>query len=148
MPAIRTFYCFSPNFSREEGKIDCLKFCATFITMSNREIDYTQEDYWIKLINQSLVRFYILKALKDKDLHGYMLIQEISKLSNDFCSPSESTLYPALAQLKAAGLIQQTNPKDRSRKTYHLTQKGRDAFKTAAKTWNRVLPNMGKNTIL
>jgi len=116
--------------------------------MGKNIIDYTQEDYWIKLINQSLIRFFILKALKDKDLHGYMVIQEIKKNSNEFCNPSESTLYPALAQLLKGGLIQQTNPKDRTRKTYRLTPKGKDAFKTAAKTWNKVLPTLRLNTLL
>jgi len=116
--------------------------------MAKNKIDYTSEDYWTKLINQSLIRFFILKALKDKDLHGYMLIQEIKKLSNDFCQPSESTLYPALNQFARAGLIQQTNPKERERKTYHLTQKGKDAFKIAAKVWNTILPTLLKRTIL
>ena len=116
--------------------------------MEKSKIDYTDEDYWIKLINQSLIRFFILKALKDRDLHGYMLIQEIRHSSNDFCQPSESTLYPALGQLKRAGLIQQTNPRERERKTYHLTQKGKDAFKVAAKVWNSVLPTLSRRTIL
>jgi len=110
--------------------------------------DYASEDYWQKLINQSLVRFFILRALKDKDLHGYVLIQEIRKLSNEFCSPSESTLYPALAQLSRAGLIQQTSAKGKERKTYHLTQKGKDAFKIATKTWNTILPTLNKRTLL
>lgn len=116
--------------------------------MAKENIDYISEDYWRKLINQSLIRFYILKALKEKDLHGYMLIQDIRKLSNDFCSPSESTLYPALNQLLKAGLILQSNPKERSRKTYHLTPKGKEAFKTAAKVWNMVLPTLSKRTLL
>lgn len=112
------------------------------------QIDYVSEDYWKKLINQSLIRFFVLRALKDKDLHGYVLIQEIRKLSNEFCSPSESTLYPALAQLSAAGLIQQTSVKEKERKTYHLTQKGKDAFKIATKTWNTILPTLNKRTLL
>ena len=114
----------------------------------NKEIDYISEDYWKKLINQSLIRFFILRALKDHDLHGYMLIQEIKKISNDFCNPSESTLYPALAQFLEAGLIQQSNPRDEDRKTYHLTQKGRNAFKVAAKAWNTILPTLRKSTLL
>ena len=112
------------------------------------KIDYTAEEYWRKLINQSLIRFYILRALKERDLHGYLLIQEIHRLSNDFCNPSESTLYPALNQMLVGGLIQQSNPKERSRKTYHLTPKGKEAFKTAAKIWNTVLPTLSKRTIL
>jgi len=111
-------------------------------------LDYTEGAYWNSLINQSLVRFFILKVLKDKNLHGYMIIQEIKQISRDFCNPSESTLYPALSQLAQAGLIQQTNPKDKSRKTYHLTPKGREAFKAAAASWNRILPVLNKSTIL
>jgi DNA-binding PadR family transcriptional regulator len=110
--------------------------------------DYASEDYWKKLINQSLIRFFILRALKDKDLHGYLLIQEIRRLSNDFCSPSESTLYPALAQLSKSGLIEQANTKEKDRKTYHLTPRGKDAFKTATKTWNTILPTLNKRTLL
>ncbi len=116
--------------------------------MEKSEIDYTNEEYWRKLINQSLIRFYILRTLKDKDLHGYMLIQEIRKISNEFCSPSESTLYPALNQLLRGGLIQHTNPKEKMRKTYHLTNKGKEAFMIAAKTWNQVIPTLRKRTIL
>lgn len=116
--------------------------------MTKEQIDYTSEEYWQKLVNQSLIRFYILRALKDQDLHGYLLIQEIKKISNEFCNPSESTLYPALGQMLKGGLIQQTNPKDKARKTYHLTQKGKDAFKAAAMTWNRVLPTLGRKTLL
>lgn len=114
----------------------------------DNSIDYLADDYWEKLINQSLVRFFILRALKDGDLHGYMLISKIKELSNDFCHPSESTLYPALNQMLKGGLLSQSNPKDKTRKTYHLTPKGKDAFKVAAKNWNRILPTLRQRTIL
>jgi len=110
--------------------------------------DYTTEEYWKKLINQSLIRFFILRALKDKDLHGYLLIQEVKKLSNDFCNPSESTLYPALGQMLKAGLIEQVKNANKDRKTYHLTPKGKEAFKMATKTWNTILPTISKRTLL
>lgn len=116
--------------------------------MDKNKIDYTSEDYWHRLANQSLIRFYILRALKDKDLHGYLLIREIRKLSDDFCNPTESTLYPALSQMAKAGLIELTGAKNRSRKTYLLTQKGKDAFKASAKIWNQVIPNLRKRTLL
>lgn len=116
--------------------------------MAQSKIDYLSENYWEKLANQSLVRFFILRALKDKDLHGYMLIKEIRELSYDFCSPSESTLYPALNQFLKAGLIVQANPSSNDRKIYRLTPKGKEAFKIAAKTWNRILPILSRSTIL
>jgi len=116
--------------------------------MESNQPDYISEEYWIKLINQSLIRFYILRVLKDRDLHGYLLIQEIKNSSNGFCNPSESTLYPALNQLLQANLIQQTDSNEKMRKTYHLTPKGKEAFKIAAKTWNKVIPTLRKRTIL
>jgi DNA-binding PadR family transcriptional regulator len=116
--------------------------------MGKSTIDYTNEEYWERLANQSLIRFFILRALKDQDLHGYMIIRTIRKLSNEFCSPSESTLYPALSQMFKAGLIEFVDPKDKERKTYRLTLKGKDAFKVAAKTWNSIIPTLSKRTIL
>lgn len=116
--------------------------------MNQNAIDYTNEKYWERLANQSLIRFFILRALKDQDLHGYMIIRTIRDLSDDFCNPSESTLYPALNQMLKAKLVEFTDPKNKERKTYRLTQKGKDAFKVAAKTWNRILPTLSRRTIL
>jgi len=116
--------------------------------MTHHKSDYRSDDYWEKLINQSLIRFFILRALKDSDLHGYLLIKEIKRLSGDFCIPSESTLYPALNQFLKAGLIIQANPKADDKKTYRLTPSGKDAFKTATKTWNRILPILNRRTLL
>ncbi len=116
--------------------------------MAQSKTDYLSEEYWEKLANQSLIRFFILRALKDKDLHGYTLIREIRDISRDFCNPSESTLYPALNQFQKAGLIAQANPASKDRKVYRITQKGKDAFKIAAKTWNRILPTLNRKTIL
>jgi len=116
--------------------------------MIQKKIDYLSNDYWEKLANQSLIRFFILRALKDRDLHGYLLIKEIRDLSRDFCNPSESTLYPALNQFLKEGLIVQANHSSKDKKIYSITQKGKDAFKLAAKTWNRILPTLNRKTIL
>jgi len=122
--------------------------CYILYLMTQNKIDYLSDNYWEKLANQSLVRFFILRALKDKDLHGYLLIKGIRELSRDFCSPSESTLYPALNQFLKAGLIVQANPSSKDKKTYRITPKGKEAFKVAAKTWNRILPTLNRRTIL
>ena len=116
--------------------------------MSTKKTDYLSDDYWSKLINQSLIRFFILRALKDEDMHGYKLIRAIRKMSNDYVSPAESTLYPALNQMQAGELIQQTNPSAKERKVYRLTDKGKQAFKIAAKNWNMILPALLRKTIL
>lgn len=106
--------------------------------------------YWRSLINQSAIRFFILRALWDKDTYGYVLSKEIQELSWGFCAPTESTLYPALNDLEKRGLIHgsKTTTNSRTRKVYHITDSGRAAFRTAAKTWSEIIPAIRQSTTL
>ena len=106
--------------------------------------------YGRALVNQSAVRFFILRALWDKDSYGYILSQEIEELSWGFCTPTESTLYPALNDLERRGLIHstKTSANSRMRKVYHITESGKLAFRTAAKTWGDIIPAIRKATTL
>jgi len=110
----------------------------------------TSPQYWRSLINQSAVRFFILRALWDKDSYGYILSKEIEELSWGFCTPTESTLYPALNELERRSLIHssQIGASGRVRKMYHITETGRLAFRTAAKTWGEIMPAIRKSTTL
>ena len=110
----------------------------------------TSPIYWRSLISQSAIRFFILRALWDKDSYGYILSQEIKELSWGFCEPTESTLYPALNDLEKAGLIHgsKISANSRIRKMYHITETGRLAFRTAAKTWSEIIPAIRKSTTL
>ena len=64
----------------------------------------TNEGYWRKLINQGLIKFFLLKVLyKDKESYGYRIVKRIEELSEGTCRPTESTIYPALDQLAADG---------------------------------------------
>lgn len=110
----------------------------------------TSPIYWRSLINQSTIRFFILRALWDQDSYGYILSKQIEELSWGFCTPSESTLYPALNDLETRGLIHSasTTVGSRTRKVYRITEQGRLAFRTAAKTWGDVIPAIRKSTTL
>ena len=110
----------------------------------------TSPAYWRSLINQSVIRFFILRALWDKDSYGYILSKEIEDLSWGFCTPTESTLYPALGDLEKQGLIHctKTVANSRMRKIYHITETGKLAFRTAAKTWGEIIPPIRKSTTL
>lgn len=110
----------------------------------------TSPSYWRALINQSAIRFFILRALWDKDSYGYILSREIEELSWGFCTPTESTLYPALADLEKRGLIHSSAvvANSRTRKMYHITEQGKLAFRTAAKTWGEIIPAIRKATTL
>ncbi|PIP21882.1 MAG: PadR family transcriptional regulator [Candidatus Nealsonbacteria bacterium CG23_combo_of_CG06-09_8_20_14_all_40_13] len=110
-----------------------------------------EEKYWKNLINQSLIRFFILRVLKNIDqIHGYQLGKEIASITRDYCRPAESTLYPALIQLQKQGLVQSKTTKinGRTRKVYRLTDKGRTAFRIATKAWNEILPILQRGTLI
>lgn len=110
----------------------------------------TSPVYWRSLINQSAIRFFILRALWEKESYGYILSKEIEELSWGFCKPTESTLYPALNDLEKQGLIRSSKvtANSRLRKMYHITESGKLAFRTAAKTWGEIIPAVRQSTTL
>ncbi len=68
------------------------------------------------------VRSAILLLLVDQPMHGYELIQQIRRRSNDLWRPSPGSIYPALAQLEDEGLV--IIEKVAGRKTAKLTETG------------------------
>lgn len=106
-------------------------------------MDLTSEGYWRKLINQGLIRFFLLKVLyKDKESYGYKIVKRIEELSDGACRPTESTIYPALEHLAHDGyaVIQEVSVGVRVRKIYSLTDKGRSAYRVAAKSYGEIIP--------
>jgi PadR family transcriptional regulator, regulatory protein PadR len=104
---------------------------------------FEDEKYWKSLINQGLIRFFLLKVLyADKEAHGYGLVKRIEEISEGLCRPTESTVYPALDQLFRGGyvLIDKVSAGKKVRKVYTLTDKGRAAFRAAAKAYGEIIP--------
>jgi DNA-binding PadR family transcriptional regulator len=69
------------------------------------------------------VRYLILDALSDEARHGYDVIREIEKRSDNLYKPSPGAVYPTLQMLEEMGLISSREEGDR--KLYELTDKGR-----------------------
>jgi PadR family transcriptional regulator, regulatory protein PadR len=106
-------------------------------------MDLTSEGYWRKLINQGLIKFFLLKVLyKDKESYGYRIVRRIEELSEGTCRPTESTIYPALDQLAKDGCAQvrEISTGMRTRKIYTLTDTGRHAYRSAAKSYGEIIP--------
>lgn len=106
-------------------------------------MDLTSEGYWRKLINQGLIRFFLLKVLyKDKESYGYRIVKRVEELSSGTCRPTESTIYPALEQLRADRYVTvvEVPTGARIRKVYTLTDKGRSAYRSAAKSYGEIIP--------
>jgi DNA-binding PadR family transcriptional regulator len=109
-------------------------------------INRTEQKYWNELINQSLIQFFILKALQKKGpTHGYLLIEAINEISWEKAKPTQSTIYPALNKLAKEGLLRVEINK--RRKVYTLTEQGMTAIRAASKAWNEVIPILQRNTI-
>jgi len=90
--------------------------------------------YWRLLVNQSLLRFFLLKSLDEQNAHGYALQSVLTIASNGLCKPSQGTIYPALKELEKGGYAkgewQKVN--NRRRKVYVLTAKGKNALNAAS----------------
>lgn len=74
--------------------------------------------------------FFILMSLSAAPKHGYAIMKEVKELSNGRIKFSTGTLYGAIRRLLEQGWIKrvsdpESNPTDRQRKAYTLTDKGR-----------------------
>jgi len=114
-------------------------------------MDLTSEGYWRKLINQGLIRFFLLKTLyKDKESYGYRIVKRVEELSGGVCRPTESTIYPALDQLRREGYcnVHEISSGARKRIIYALNDKGRSAYRAAAKSYGEIIPLLRESILL
>jgi len=114
-------------------------------------MDLTNEGYWRKLINQGLIKFFLLKVLyKDKESYGYRIVKRIEQLSEGTCRPTESTIYPALEQLKKDDYATTTRIAGGSRQRilYSLNERGRAAYRSAAKSYGEIIPLLRESIML
>lgn len=112
---------------------------------------FEDEKYWKTLINQGLIRFFLLKVIySDKEAHGYGLVKRIEEVSDGLCRPTESTIYPALDQLFRGGYVEvnKISAGKKIRKVYSLNEKGRAAFRAAAKAYGEIIPTLRKAIML
>lgn len=76
------------------------------------------------------VRAAVLALLAEQPMHGYQIIQEIDERSGGSWKPSAGSVYPTLQLLADEGLI--VADELQGRKTYSLTEAGRDEAAAAA----------------
>lgn len=70
----------------------------------------------------------ILRALRDKTLHGYAIAQRLREVSKDVLQVGESSLYPALQRLLLDGYVRAEwgkSENNRRARYYTLTAAGR-----------------------
>jgi DNA-binding PadR family transcriptional regulator len=89
--------------------------------------------------------FHILLSLADEDRHGYAIIQDIARRTNDEIKLSAGTLYRSIQRLQEQGLIVETRTRpapeedDERRRYYSLTAMGKAAAQAEVRRLHSLL---------
>ncbi len=83
------------------------------------------------------VVFHILLAVSQRPLHGYAIMQEVNRRSEDRVGLGPGTLYGAIQRMEDAGLLQKASPPkgekpEPRRRYYSMTGLGRAALHAEA----------------
>jgi PadR family transcriptional regulator PadR len=102
--------------------------------------DYTSRAYWAGTIKMSLSKFFVLRVLHNGPSHGYDIARAVERATSGCCSPTEGGLYPVLREFEAGGYVTAHAEvvSGRERRTYTLTDKGRQAFSVGVDAWMEV----------
>ncbi|MCI8628339.1 MAG: PadR family transcriptional regulator [Firmicutes bacterium] len=82
----------------------------------------------------------LLKLLEEKDMYGYMMIEELSKKSDNTFSLKAGTLYPLLHTMEEKELVTSyysNSNNGRQRKYYSITKKGKGHLKQKKEEWQQ-----------
>jgi DNA-binding PadR family transcriptional regulator len=71
------------------------------------------------------LKLLVLKILEEGPLHGYGIMAELERRYG-MPQPSPGAIYPILASLKRAGLIEVAGEGRREKKLYRITEKGKE----------------------
>ncbi|MBQ2154539.1 MAG: PadR family transcriptional regulator [Oscillospiraceae bacterium] len=87
-------------------------------------------------LKRGLLDGCVLSAIRDEDSYGYRIVRDIEP----YISISESTLYPILRRLEAAGqlTVREEAYNGRLRKYYHITPEGRARLEQFREEWKQV----------
>jgi DNA-binding PadR family transcriptional regulator len=75
---------------------------------------------------KGLLRYYILRKIAQKPIHGYEIIQDIDSKTEGAWRPGAGSIYPILKKLVSEALIK-ADPEptaEATRRVYHITPKG------------------------
>ena len=99
----------------------------------------------LKSIKRACSETLILSLLKDRPMHGYEMCKEIEKRSTGYFTLKHGTLYPILHKFEKQGFIAGTwsdSEKEKPKKYYKLTKKGKNYYMENAKLWNQFLKSI------
>ncbi len=82
--------------------------------------------------------FHILLALADEERHGYSIMQDVARQTNDGLQMGPGTLYGCLKRMLASGLIEEAEERpdpamdDERRRYYRMTSLGNRTVRAEA----------------
>ncbi len=82
--------------------------------------------------------FHILLALADEERHGYGIMQDVARQTNDALQLGPGTLYGCLKRMLAVGLVEECDERpdpeqyDERRRYYRMTPLGRSTVRAEA----------------
>jgi DNA-binding PadR family transcriptional regulator len=82
--------------------------------------------------------FHILVALADEERHGYGIMQDVARQTNDALQLGPGTLYGCLKRMLEAGLVEESDERpdpaldDDRRRYYRMTELGELAVRAEA----------------
>ena len=80
----------------------------------------------------------VLALLKEREMYGYQIIEELERRSNQVFRLQERTLYPLLHTLERDKLVtarEQETPGGRKRRYYRITAAGLRALEEKREQW-------------
>lgn len=95
----------------------------------------------MKVLTESM--FYVLMALYEKDTFGTEIVEYIKSVSHNRVPMGPGTLYTILAKFEDDKLIKEIAVEGRKR-TYTITQLGRDVFENEIRRLTDVLESAQK----
>jgi transcriptional regulator len=90
---------------------------------------------------QGTLDLLILKTLARGPMHGWGISQHIQRVSDQFLTVEEGSLYPALHRMELKGWIESEwgeSENNRRAKFYRLTKDGKKQLETETVGWERM----------
>ena len=84
------------------------------------------------------VESILLSLLNKNPNYGYRIVRELNELAPEVLKMGEGTVYPVLHRMEERGMLKgvwEENKKNRPRKYYHVTRKGKRHMSQARQQW-------------
>ena len=92
-----------------------------------------------KQLRKGVLDILVLFLLRDRDLYGYQIMQELQSRSRGYFVLKEGTLYPVLYRLEDQGYVEarweQPTGRQAPKKYYKIKPEGMEALKEMQAEW-------------